>query len=268
MKTKLYDKSGKEKALIELHKEGEQGSAIFRRYLSVAKGFHDFLIELRNEVIATGDLDLPNFADQMFPEGSVGAIRQEIQTLQAAISVLWDPDDIEIYQQKIEELEEKLKKLGVVVTNEFDKKRVTISHAERAANRFASTIETGLANAVTSGKEFIKILDDIGRMLLRAGVQLFVSWAIGGMGISDAVKQMLGVQGLATGGDVVKSGVFDVGERGRERVFLPAGAAVRPVDSGAMKVEIDVTGTLVGRGDTLEAVIENVIDRRIRTARA
>ena len=37
-----------------------------------------------------------------------------------------------------------------------------------------------------------------------------------------------GVQGLQTGGIVTKPGVFEVGERGRETVYLPAGAAVTP----------------------------------------
>lgn len=39
-------------------------------------------------------------------------------------------------------------------------------------------------------------------------------------------------QGLMYGGDVQKSGIFEVGEAGRENVFLPKGAAVRPPSSG------------------------------------
>lgn len=34
--------------------------------------------------------------------------------------------------------------------------------------------------------------------------------------------------GLALGGDVPESGVYDVGEMGREKVFLPAGSRVVP----------------------------------------
>jgi SLT domain-containing protein len=34
------------------------------------------------------------------------------------------------------------------------------------------------------------------------------------------------IPGFASGGTTPYSGVFDVGERGRERVFLPAGAYV------------------------------------------
>ena len=45
------------------------------------------------------------------------------------------------------------------------------------------------------------------------------------------------IQGLATGGDVYRSGVFRVGEQGPEDVFLPAGAAVRPgVGNGSVNV--------------------------------
>ncbi len=47
-------------------------------------------------------------------------------------------------------------------------------------------------------------------------------------GMAGAFQITSGLQGLASGGNVTSSGVFDVGERGRERVFLPAGSAVTP----------------------------------------
>jgi len=47
---------------------------------------------------------------------------------------------------------------------------------------------------------------------------------IGGKGFD--VPDLPRIQGLAGGGTVVHSGMFDVGENGRERVYLPAGAAV------------------------------------------
>jgi len=40
------------------------------------------------------------------------------------------------------------------------------------------------------------------------------------------------VPGAAAGGIIVRGGIVDVGERGRERVYLPAGAQVVPLNQG------------------------------------
>lgn len=54
-----------------------------------------------------------------------------------------------------------------------------------------------------------------------------------------------GFQGLATGGVVKKSGIFTVGEAGRENVYLPAGAAVVP--NGGDFSDWKMAGRLYGR---------------------
>lgn len=54
------------------------------------------------------------------------------------------------------------------------------------------------------------------------------------------------ISGLAHGGDVVRAGVFKVGERGQENLFLPAGAAVRN-----------------GAGEGMTTIIVNVGDQQV-----
>lgn len=51
--------------------------------------------------------------------------------------------------------------------------------------------------------------------------------ALGGF-VKGQLKKVANPQGLATGGIVTQGGVFEVGEKGRERVMLPRGSAVIP----------------------------------------
>lgn len=51
--------------------------------------------------------------------------------------------------------------------------------------------------------------------------------ALGGF-VKGQLKKVANPQGLATGGIVTQGGVFEVGEKGRERVVLPRGSAVIP----------------------------------------
>jgi hypothetical protein len=80
---------------------------------------------------------------------------------------------------------------------------------------------------------------------------------------------------LATGGDIVKGGYFGVGERGPEIVALPAGAAVRPVQSfpvGGMGANMPtfpevvqlVSKLYLDRKQIGESVDEYRADRRAR----
>ena len=62
--------------------------------------------------------------------------------------------------------------------------------------------------------------------------------ALAGMITSFANPKRYEPQGLATGGDVLKSGVFKVGERGEENVFLPKGAAVRPTNASSAQTAL------------------------------
>lgn len=60
------------------------------------------------------------------------------------------------------------------------------------------------------------------------------------------------VIGLAGGGTTINAGIYDVGERGRERVFLPAGTSVVPLPSGSggfssQTIIIELDGQEVGR---------------------
>lgn len=93
---------------------------------------------------------------------------------------------------------------------------------------------------------------------------------IGGNGF--AMPQMPKLQGLYTGGVVQSAGMFEVGERGRETVFLPAGSAVVPqamssVSNGGATYNVNVT--VEGNGDPrsiketlLEALADIEKDKR------
>lgn len=106
------------------------------------------------------------------------------------------------------------------------------------------------------------------------------SWAGGaGLNIDDIIPDVQKpgwLQGLATGGTVTSGGMFMVGERGPEQVFLPRGAAVTPNGGGTgitQHITINVDG--VQDPGTVKATIEQAlaVERRhtvaaLRMARA
>jgi hypothetical protein len=56
------------------------------------------------------------------------------------------------------------------------------------------------------------------------------------------------VPGLQHGGIIESAGFVDVGERGRERIFLPQGAVVKPLNYGGMDVSGDININISGDG--------------------
>ena len=68
------------------------------------------------------------------------------------------------------------------------------------------------------------------------------------------------MQGLATGGDVYRSGVFRVGEQGPETVFLPAGAAVRP-GGGNGSVNVNLSDAFILDDYGVDRLMERIIQR-------
>lgn len=78
------------------------------------------------------------------------------------------------------------------------------------------------------------------------------------------------IQGLANGGLVTSAGMFTVGERGRENVFLPAGSAVSPIPSGsdpagrtmasATAVVVNVAGSVTSERDLVSKIRDGLAD--------
>ena len=93
-------------------------------------------------------------------------------------------------------------------------------------NNLIRGIESGI-NAIVKGLNSIKIT--------------FPDWewmpekyrGAGWSGLGLKTVSLGSIPELATGGLIDKAGFVDVGERGRERVYLPQGAEVRPLSDGA-----------------------------------
>ena len=83
-------------------------------------------------------------------------------------------------------------------------------------------IAVGTGAAIEGIKQALLSLNPY--VVAAAGVALI---ALGGF-VKGQLKKVANPQGLATGGIVTQGGVFEVGEKGRERVMLPRGSAVIP----------------------------------------
>jgi hypothetical protein len=110
-------------------------------------------------------------------------------------------------------------------------------------------IAVGTAIAISGIREALKSLNPV--VAAAAGLALI---ALGGF-VKSQLSSVGNVQGLATGGDVYKGGIFKVGEQGEELVHLPKGAAVTPnhmLNSGAGGMEL--TTRIAGRD--LEIILQ------------
>ena len=83
-------------------------------------------------------------------------------------------------------------------------------------------IAIGTGAAIEGIKQALSSLNPY--VVAAAGAALI---ALGGF-VKGQLKKVANPQGLATGGIVTQGGVFEVGEKGRERVMLPRGSAVIP----------------------------------------
>lgn len=83
-------------------------------------------------------------------------------------------------------------------------------------------IAVGTGAAIEGIKQALSSLNPY--VVAAAGAALI---ALGGF-VKGQLKKVANPQGLATGGIVTQGGVFEVGEKGRERVMLPRGSAVIP----------------------------------------
>lgn len=153
---------------------------------------------------------------------------------------------------------------------------------------------SGMQNVITNAfegtenvfKGFAKFFGDFIKGLIAKLIAATIAAAVlsfilnsitGGSGAGKAAKEAVsfgkifkgligfgggGVQGLATGGIVTKPGVFDVGEAGKETVYLPAGAAVTPQVSGT-KVDVHLHGEWVNKGQDMYYIVREM-ERKYR----
>jgi hypothetical protein len=86
-----------------------------------------------------------------------------------------------------------------------------------------------------------------------------------GMASEDGLLGLKGVPGLARGGEMRRGGVVTVGERGREKVYLPSGSVVRPqegYDSGGGGETVMHWTLLMPDGDVLARGVERAARRK------
>jgi TP901 family phage tail tape measure protein len=125
---------------------------------------------------------------------------------------------------------------------EFFKKFIAGLIAKLIAAAIAAAVLSFILNSITGG--------GISGMGAVGGKLSFGSIFKGMIGFGKG-----GLQGLQTGGIVTKPGVFEVGEKGRETVYLPAGAAVTPNMKETKKKPQVVVFEIEGR--TLAGVLKS-----------
>jgi len=163
-----------------------------------------------------------------------------------------------------------------------DKWSSAAEQVEAAINQAMETVVDGLINAMTSVEKVDIgqfLMNTLAELAIRVGkIALMTAIAIEGIkkalmslnpvaalvagialiALGTAVKASLAnsVQGLATGGQVTKSGAFMVGEEGPELVTLNAGSAVIP--NHELGGNVNKTEKILSMLNTLQSKIDNI----------
>tara|TARA_R100000908_G_scaffold21969_2_gene8893 strand:+ start:24956 stop:27382 length:2427 start_codon:yes stop_codon:yes gene_type:complete len=116
------------------------------------------------EAINGADLDL---GEKIFPPGSIGSLRERVSELQDEIQYLTDPQEIRTYQNEIEGLQERIKRL-TGVTNEQNESTRKLDFAFKSAFEDAVISIGKTEDALESfGNVLSGLFEDIARLLLR-----------------------------------------------------------------------------------------------------
>jgi len=126
------------------------------------------------------------------------------------------------------------------------------------------------------GEFFTKFITGLIAKLVAAAIaaavlSLILKTFVGGAGVTTEAKKAMsfgsllkgmvgfgGTQGLASGGIVTQPGVFTVGERGPETVYLPAGSAVASNAEKQSKVDVHLHGEWVLKGQNMYYIIKEM----------
>lgn len=164
---------------------------------------------------------------------------------------------VNLTQEMRDKLRHIWKGVGSDITKQMDNISATLNAGlESLVVTFAEGIGdlmTGDANIGDFGKNLLRalgqFLKQMGSALIVFGVimEAFRDWAVehpiaaialgiaaiaAGQALMSLANKGPDIQGLATGGVVTSGGVFEVGERGKETVYLPTGSAVTPHKAG------------------------------------
>lgn len=123
---------------------------------------------------------------------------------------------------------------AAAATANYDRAREAVNRLNSASSTLGSALSTAFADAVVEGKNLNEVFSSLIKTLEKAAINaLFASFfnAPGSGGLSPFAGLLKGsVPGFAGGTDFAPGGVADVGENGRERIFLPRGSRVVPND--------------------------------------
>ena len=231
----------------ELQAVEEEEKEVVKATGDVVEQFVEFDAEIQRVGRNLKSLELLSIANQM------KLFKEPIQDARTELTKLWDYiaenrdavfDNIDSgrldeWAGKWENAARRIESaINVTMTNVISDFVTMVGQGEMSSEKFGKMV-LGL---------FADVAEQVGRIAIGTGLAIegirkalqslnpFAALAAGAalLALAGVVRGRLnaiaeggsGVQGLATGGNVVRSGVFDVGERGKERVFLPAGSAV------------------------------------------
>jgi len=236
------------------------------------------LRELSSGIVMDDDLDL-NFNEvelsAMATMDSIKGVREAHAQAQQAMTEATTQEERERLNEVVQGYERRLEEM-----RDFEENfSASTLFMEDLATRFTDSFGRGMANVVVQGEKVVDILQNIGKLLvssaIQTGLRMLMMGATGGITGSGVTGGILGALGFgggkAMGGNVDTNRVFMVGERGPE-MFVPSSQGkIIPnhqlQGGGSQDIRISVSGKLTGSGSVLEAIIDNAIEKRVRTGR-
>jgi len=148
--------------------------------------------------------------------------------------------------------------------------------ADTLANQTTDALMGFIDGSLKAGQAFSQlvsgILKDLGRLLIQRSLLDVFGSLLGVTGFGSGTTGFAGIfgnpGGKASGGTVERSGVYNVGERGPERVFLGRGSRVQPNGGGqgGGGLTINVVGARDPKQTASEVVAMLRSDHRLRRA--
>lgn len=158
---------------------------------------------------------------------------------------------------------------AATATASYDRARDAVNRLNGASSQIGGALASSFSDAVVEGKKLDEVINSLLKSLAKMAINsLFMSFFNPGAsgGLSPAANIFKGIiPGFAEGTNFAPGGIADVGENGKERIFLPRGSRVVPNDvlrsqggqTFAPVYQINAAGADMGTVMRIQTVLES-----------
>lgn len=131
------------------------------------------------DIVATFESFSPDFDDKIAAPGSMKDLQDKMQGIEMEMQMTADPERIRALNIELSILRDKYENVRLTLEGTAP----LMVYLEDVARTFTSSFGAGMANIVVQGEKLVDVLENIGKLLLSAGIQKFIeALLMGGLG--------------------------------------------------------------------------------------